>query len=65
MNCSALPRKVRKVRKQPTRSDFGFNNNMFSICTERPLTPPLSPAGGEGGLWPGEGDLYYIESKLV
>ena len=41
------------------------DNNMLSICTERPLTPSLSPAGGEGGLWPGEGDLYYIESKLV
>ena len=41
------------------------DNNMLSICTERPLTPPLSTPGGEGGLWPGEGDLYYIESKLV
>jgi hypothetical protein len=38
---------------------------MLSIYTECPLIPSLSPAGGERGLWPGEGDLYYIESKLV
>jgi hypothetical protein len=24
-----------------------------------------APVHGEGGLWPGAGDLYYIESKLV
>jgi len=35
------------------------------MCNKRPLTQSLSPAGGEGGLWPGEGDLCHTESKLV
>ncbi|HEX5399447.1 MAG TPA: hypothetical protein VFY06_10410 [Verrucomicrobiae bacterium] len=34
--------------------------NVRSICNKCPLTPSLSPAGGEGGLWPGVGEFVSV-----